>query len=55
LEDPSWSYYERWLTALERLLIETQLVTADDLSTHEELSMPMEEEAIGKHVVVAGP
>jgi len=31
LEDPSWSYYERWLTALERLLVQEQIVTAEDL------------------------
>ena len=33
LEDPSWSYYERWLTALERLLVQEQIVTAEDLAT----------------------
>jgi nitrile hydratase accessory protein len=32
LEDPSWSYYERWLTALERLLVQEQIVTAEDLA-----------------------
>ena len=32
LDDPSWSYYERWLTALERLVIEQQLVTPDELA-----------------------
>jgi nitrile hydratase accessory protein len=32
LDDPSWSYYERWLTALERLLIEERLVTAEELA-----------------------
>ena len=31
LDDPSWSYYERWLTALERLLIESGLITREDL------------------------
>jgi nitrile hydratase accessory protein len=31
LDDPSWSYYERWLTALERLLIELGLITREDL------------------------
>jgi nitrile hydratase accessory protein len=31
LDDPSWSYYERWLTALERLLVEQGLVAAEDL------------------------
>jgi nitrile hydratase accessory protein len=31
-EDPSWSYYERWLTALERLLVQEQIVTAEDLA-----------------------
>ena len=34
LDDPSWSYYERWLTALERLLIEEKLVTAEDLAAY---------------------
>jgi nitrile hydratase accessory protein len=32
LDDASWSYYERWLTALERVLIETDLVTGDELA-----------------------
>lgn len=41
LDDPSWSYYERWLTALERLLIEEQVVTAEDLATH----LPSEQRA----------
>ena len=33
LDDPSWSYYERWLTALEQLLVQEQIVTEEDLST----------------------
>jgi nitrile hydratase accessory protein len=41
LDDPSWSYYERWLTALERLLIEERLVTAEDLANH----LPREQSA----------
>lgn len=32
LDDPSWSYYERWLTALERLLLEQGLIAPEDLS-----------------------
>jgi nitrile hydratase accessory protein len=32
LDDSSWSYYERWLTALERLVIEERLVTPDELA-----------------------
>ena len=31
LDDPSWNYYERWLTALERLLLEQVLIAAEDL------------------------
>jgi hypothetical protein len=31
LDDPSWSYYERWLTAFERLLVQRGLITAEDL------------------------
>jgi nitrile hydratase accessory protein len=31
LDDLSWSYYERWLTALERLLVEHGLITHEDL------------------------
>lgn len=30
--DSSWDYYERWLTALERLLLEKQLVKPDELA-----------------------
>jgi nitrile hydratase accessory protein len=32
LDDASWSYYERWLTALERVVIEAELVTLDELA-----------------------
>jgi len=32
LDDSSWSYYERWLTALERVVIEAELVTGDELA-----------------------
>jgi nitrile hydratase accessory protein len=32
LNDSSWDYYERWLTALERVLIERQIVQADELA-----------------------
>jgi nitrile hydratase accessory protein len=42
LEDPSWSYYERWLTALERLLVEEKLVTTEDLAAY----LPSEPEAV---------
>ena len=34
LDDPSWNYYERWLTALEQLLVQEQIVTEEDLSAH---------------------
>jgi nitrile hydratase accessory protein len=30
-EDAAWSYYERWLAALERLVVERSLVTSDEL------------------------
>jgi nitrile hydratase accessory protein len=32
LDDASWSDYERWLTALERVVIEAELVTVDELA-----------------------
>jgi nitrile hydratase accessory protein len=32
LADPSWSYYACWLTALERLLIQDGLVSAEGLA-----------------------
>jgi nitrile hydratase accessory protein len=32
LNDSSWDYYERWLTALERVLLEKQLVRPDELA-----------------------
>ena len=31
LDDPSWSYYQRWLLALERLALETNLIHPDEL------------------------
>src|SRR5262245_51180437 len=32
LGDASWDYYERWLTALERLIIEKQLLKPEELA-----------------------
>jgi nitrile hydratase accessory protein len=31
LDDPSWSYYQRWLLALERLALESDLITPEEL------------------------
>lgn len=31
LEDESWDYYQRWLIALERLAIESELIDATEL------------------------
>lgn len=31
LDDPSWSYYQRWLLALERLVVEADLLAQDEL------------------------
>jgi nitrile hydratase accessory protein len=31
LDDPSWDYYECWLAALEKTILETGLVTSVDL------------------------
>jgi nitrile hydratase accessory protein len=31
LDDSSWSYYERWLTALERVVVEAGVVTPEEL------------------------
>jgi nitrile hydratase accessory protein len=33
LDDPSWDYYECWLTALETTFLESGLATATELST----------------------
>ena len=33
LDDPSWDYYECWLTALETTILESNLATASELST----------------------
>ena len=30
--DPSWSYYERWLAALEAVLVEAGLATPEELA-----------------------
>jgi nitrile hydratase accessory protein len=32
IDDLSWSYYDRWLTALERVLIKQEILTLQDLS-----------------------
>lgn len=32
LSDSSWNYYECWLTALERVLLDKELVKADELA-----------------------
>ncbi len=34
--DPGWSYYERWLEALERLLVDRGLVAADEIDERAE-------------------
>jgi nitrile hydratase accessory protein len=31
LDDPSWSYYERWLTALENAVVESGLSTRQEI------------------------
>ena len=31
LDDPSWNYYEQWLTALERVVVREQLLKHDEL------------------------
>jgi nitrile hydratase accessory protein len=40
LDDPSWDYYQRWLLALERLIVDYDIVDADELRarTEEQLS-----------------
>ena len=30
-DDPSWNYYQRWLLALERLAIESELIDLEEL------------------------
>lgn len=30
-DDPSWDYYQQWLSAFERLLLECDLVTAEEV------------------------
>jgi nitrile hydratase accessory protein len=30
-DDPEWDYYERWLLALEKLLLETQILSRDEI------------------------
>jgi len=39
-DDPSWDYYQRWLLALERLVLECNIVNANELQarTEEQLS-----------------
>jgi nitrile hydratase accessory protein len=32
LADPSWNYYQRWLLALERLALESNVITPDELA-----------------------
>ena len=33
LDDPSWNYYERWLIALERTVVESKIVESAELET----------------------
>jgi nitrile hydratase accessory protein len=30
-EDPDWDYYQRWLLALERLTVDSQLISPEEL------------------------
>ena len=32
LDDTSWNYYERWLTALERVIVEKQLIRPEEIA-----------------------
>jgi nitrile hydratase accessory protein len=41
LDDPSWSYYQRWLLALERLVLESGLIVPEEL---EELTATLVEQ-----------
>jgi nitrile hydratase accessory protein len=41
LDDPSWSYYQRWLLALERLALESDLISPEEL---EELTTQLVEQ-----------
>jgi nitrile hydratase accessory protein len=36
IDDPSWDYYQRWLIALERILIENDLVTKQEIEKQTE-------------------
>ncbi len=33
LADPSWNYYERWMEALERVAVESGLVTEEEIDS----------------------
>lgn len=33
LDDPDWDYYQCWLTALEKLLLQSGVIAADELET----------------------
>ncbi|PPS44777.1 nitrile hydratase accessory protein [Chroococcidiopsis sp. TS-821] len=33
LDDPNWDYYQRWLLALERLVLELDLIDTQELET----------------------
>lgn len=32
-DDPAWDYYQRWLLALERLIVESKLLDHEELET----------------------
>ncbi len=35
-DDPSWDYYQRWLIALERILLEYNIVTREEIEKQTE-------------------
>jgi len=35
-DDPSWDYYQRWFLALERLVLERNIIGADELQSRTE-------------------
>ncbi len=46
-DDPTWDYYQRWLLALERLVIETNIINPEELEKRTAALMTQESDIVG--------
>ena len=45
-DEPAWDYYQRWLLALERLLVESKLLRYEELEKRTRETLSLEQRAV---------